>query len=294
MLDKELEKLADVYIDYINSPKINISDCSNLLINFLERNYTILERDDLYHAIDLHLDLYERPKDKLYFNILQIPKWLFGVVWQEDKDDFVGDLFAQFEEEIDKFKYSHSIFRAKVRIDKKNKNLTIKDNFIKFIEENPEMAFCREHFFWDYNIEYYSKKECKKEYKKYLTYKKKSNIYTEKILDFFKEIIFDLNFKYTHDISKFSFKFADFGEQVYPRYGVTIEKQNFEKMFPSLNVDDRISFKNILLMHFSKKEVLKMVKRVSKLNNKYRKLVEDKYYFWIDILDLDYMPLEII
>jgi len=105
----------------------------------------------------------------IHFHIKECPGWKFGIWWDEPEVDtkICGHFFAQYEENIDKFKPSASIIKNDFCI----KGLTINywdthyiRKAIEFIMNEPYLAFCRDYYCYDYNETYVSREEAKKIY----------------------------------------------------------------------------------------------------------------------------------
>ena len=105
------------------------------------------------------------------FKIKENPEWLFGI-WYSIKEDelYQGlplikvQMFAQYEEEIDKFKPSASVFCDSFCTNGKLEDLDagICWDFARqiiFIIKEPALAYCRDVFYWDYNLEYHTREE---------------------------------------------------------------------------------------------------------------------------------------
>lgn len=106
----------------------------------------------------------------IHFHVKECPGWKFGIWWDEPKDDnFIpGRFFAQFEENIDKFKPSASIFYEEFTIDDSQDRyhhsiFKVKED-LEFIKNEPYLAFCRDYCYCDYNKTYVSREEAKKIY----------------------------------------------------------------------------------------------------------------------------------
>jgi len=86
----------------------------------------------------------------VHFHIKECPGWKFGIWWDEPKSatEVSGKWFAQFEETIDKFKPSASIFYQEFNIKGSGIEDIRKD--IEFIKNNPYLAFCRDYYGYDY------------------------------------------------------------------------------------------------------------------------------------------------
>lgn len=113
------------------------------------------------------------------FHIEEIPEWLGGIWWRplETKDsteenpkyrtDAIGcSLFFQYEAEIDKFKPSASMFGGS-EFEFHFKEGYGDSNFydsvwdLKFIKEEPYLAYYKEMFYTDFNHEYVSRAKAK-------------------------------------------------------------------------------------------------------------------------------------
>ncbi|HBS10257.1 MAG TPA: hypothetical protein DEA28_00740 [Firmicutes bacterium] len=115
------------------------------------------------------------------FEIKGIKDWIFYVFWKGI--DYQGDFnfyeswrFCAYFKDNEK-KLQNEI--VETRVCEKNQKLEsecfqamgfsyIAFAIIKFIYEEPELAFCRAYYGWDYNLEYHSKRTAKKKYKAYL------------------------------------------------------------------------------------------------------------------------------
>lgn len=110
----------------------------------------------------------------VHFYIKECPGWKFGIWWdtykEEDEIKIVGDFFAQYERTIDKFKPSASAISYKIYVNSDCSYISgIYDivKKLKFIKEEPYLAFCNDYMFWDYDTEYHSRFEAHLEYIKY-------------------------------------------------------------------------------------------------------------------------------
>ena len=123
------------------------------------------------------------------FRIKETPGWLYGIWWSPVEDENLSteekkvyltdklhcDIFAQFEETIDKFKPSASMVSESFNFyldSKSNGSLWNIARDILFIRDEPYLAFYRDIHFSDFNREYVSREEAEAEYK---TYKKKKS-----------------------------------------------------------------------------------------------------------------------
>jgi hypothetical protein len=117
----------------------------------------------------------------VHFHIEETPGWKYGLWWspisntteageEEDEnseyytDRLRGELFAQYEEEIDKFKPSASMvaetFTLYLPAPASNLTWGFAED-IKFIHDEPYLAFYREMHYTDFNREYVSRAKAK-------------------------------------------------------------------------------------------------------------------------------------
>ena len=124
----------------------------------------------------------------VHFHIKETPGWKYGIWWSPvAKQDYTEEnpiyendrlrcnLFTQYEEEIDKFKPSASMIAEELTI---HLDETLKDSIwrfardIKFIHDEPYLAFYREMHYSDFNREHISRAEAKSYFKRYFKKKK--------------------------------------------------------------------------------------------------------------------------
>ena len=159
----------------------------------------------------------------VHFHIKECPGWLFGVWWdipESGKKYISGTFFTQFEETIDKFKPSASMFCENIHVSiNSDGGLVItplsERRIIDFIIKEPNLAFCRDYCYWDYNREYHTREEAATEYqefrKKTDNEKKWAAILDQKAIEFVKEKICPM----------FNNAFVrDNGDCISPRYDV--------------------------------------------------------------------------
>lgn len=150
------------------------------------------------------------------FKIKQAPGWLFGIWWDNNISEGYnnGELFAQYEENIDKFKPSRSAFCVScIGTTKRipNEEETNYSDMVKFIIKEPYLAFYRDYSGVDYNLCYVSKNEAKKAYIKW----KNEAAQEKKNTDKLNYKVYSLLRRHIKD-----FKLKDNGEYCYPRYTV--------------------------------------------------------------------------
>lgn len=157
----------------------------------------------------------------VHFHIDECPGWKFGIWWgdkDENNNSVSGEFFAQFEDTIDKFKPSASQYCISITIDLDDDNLwslyDVRDE-IKYIANEPYLAFCRDYCYWDYNREYHSREEAKAKYEKWMECHERklqyTKIYNDKIIDYVQKRILP---KYNGATLR------DNGEECTPRYDV--------------------------------------------------------------------------
>ena len=119
----------------------------------------------------------------VHFNVKEIPGWKFGIWWGEPKleQDTVShnpyirvsyEMFAQYETAINKFKPEASNISTSCDCTFNSEGkwgLTagLIDKMI-FMYKEPELAFCEHWCGWNYNYEYHTRAEAKKEFNTYI------------------------------------------------------------------------------------------------------------------------------
>lgn len=159
----------------------------------------------------------------VHFHVAECPGWLFGIWWNrpeegEKIEELKGELFAQFEENIDKFKPSASELVNHIYVGPHGTSFEYSDlYFFTFIRDEPHLAFCRDYLYWDYNREYHTREEAEQEYNKYTAHKlaerNLQQAYTQTYLDNLVELVK----KHVLDPGE-TFCIYDRGEAWSPRY----------------------------------------------------------------------------
>ena len=166
------------------------------------------------------------------FRVAEAPGWLFGI-WYRIEESVKGDktvysfhyeVFAQYEQFIDKFKPSYSAlelhdFIYDVTPDYTFSHFSVRynaANMFIFIIKEPALAFCRDQFNWDYNEEYHTREEAEERMQKMLQREQLQidfkKIADGQLLDYIKQFGRNTNRKgFIHD----------FGENISPRYEVS-------------------------------------------------------------------------
>lgn len=173
-----------------------------------------------------------------------------------------AQFFTQYEETIDKFKPSYSI-TVNVTVSEEYCDCYDAANLIKFIVNEPYLAFCRDYHVWDYNVEYHTREEAKAEYDKYRAWKNKKDAATaeldSKMISFVKDKILPL-FKDS--------RIFDEGDCCSPRYEVIAPFNSNTDIVDKPGTYDWFSEDSM--------DVLKEYKEI--LN--YGKQLSDSYEFW--------------
>lgn len=177
-----------------------------------------------------------------HFRLKECPGWLFGV-WLDDGDfdkESVGmyllSVFAQPENYIDKFKPTASQVMGEYRKLKKglkkgtsfsNWELKSWTEIIRYVKDNPYLAWYRHVNYTDYNFEYVSPEQAKKDFqnaeKERLEHEEKQEKQYQEEYAFIKNIL---------DKSGIKYKILDGrkgGGLSIPRYWVLIEDPNIDK-----------------------------------------------------------------
>ena len=208
----------------------NFKKCTELFFRDISNEYAMKDSTITFENIeygDGYFIFGFGTNSVIHFKIKECPGWKFGIWWKmpekrSNKKYIGGTFFAQFEETIDKFKPTASSIRADIRTAVENNKMLGIDaqcdcweafEQINFIRKEPYLAFCRDYFGWDYNIEYHTRTEAKKAFTDYKKEQKNNIKYTkilnDKVLSFVREKISPL-FE--------NAEIKDRGESWYPRY----------------------------------------------------------------------------
>lgn len=190
--------------------------------------------------VDFFMEDSNCSKDYFYlrFRIEQGPEWMFGIEgFKKSVDktyiDFNFRFWGQYWDVVDKFRYS----RAKYRDESTLRIFTQKDpeydyveeeisiggiysicKIIDFIIKEPEMAFCRDYYGWDYNLELHTKRSAINQYnkwrKEFMAENSAKEICRVKLLHFMKDVVMPF---YPEDAF-----IVDKGDNVRPRYDICV------------------------------------------------------------------------
>lgn len=190
----------------------------------------------------------------IQFHIREIPGWLFGIWWDEPQKreeteetsdeciEVMGTIFTQYEDSIDKFKPSRSAIQRPICVRKylyPNEEeyrpefvCSVDDvvGMLMFLHNEPALAFCRDYMGWNYNIEYHTRAEAKREFEKYKKWHKNKSEQEEtlnnRMLDKIKSL-------FSEEIEKGFAFILDHGKNWSPRYETIVNKDKFSE-FKSL------------------------------------------------------------
>lgn len=231
----------------------------------------------------------------VHFRIKQIPGWLFAIWWdipnkdklkkskKEDskdwqlgKDYISGTWFTQYEANIDKFKPSRSEICEEFRIGLNPKGIDewsgdrdIVGNLV-FMNEHPELAFCRDYCGWNLNQDYHTDEEAKVEFQQW---KKETKLHdnfdkyaTRKMMEYYqKEIVSNFKDAYIHDS----------GDGISPRYEVYVPIEGNSELFGDDETRPGI-------YHFSDIFGEEGMKEVDAFTKKLRDEAEKKGTYWYE------------
>ena len=158
------------------------------------------------------------------FHIKETPGWLYGIWYHpsDDKKEITTYFFAQYEEAIDKFKPSASVIKSDSHHIINDKILCPFNDFeiiniIKFIVKEPELAFCRDYHYWDYNVEYHSRDEAKAMFERYKRNKQIENEFIKEsdnfVIKLYNDEIIPMLSKHYNGV-----KLIDHGNSCCPRF----------------------------------------------------------------------------
>lgn len=218
----------------------------------------------------------------VHFYIEEIPGWKFGIWWNSEKNQkkiIKGSFFAQYEKNIDKFKPSNSVISHEFSINTDEPTTYYFYeiiNTLNFMKNEPELAFCRDYNCWNYNVEYHTREEAKKEFEKYLNYEKNKNYYTQvcdsKIVDWFKNT-------FEKELKEKNILLVDRGNSIDPRYEIVYHcpkdlYKKLERVNGFYSLEDIFDDRNI------EDSYLKITEECEKISDKYE-------FYWFRPIQLN-------
>ena len=206
MIENPFDSIKNIYdnmvedVDKLGYAK-TFKKCTELFFEAANEDYTLKENAPIHFSDIEYLSGYyifgHGTNSVAHFHIDECPGWKFGIWWNVPKEGqsfITGIFFTQFEEAIDKFKPSASQICRNITIYPDEccryqiPYVLPASEEIKFIRDEPYLAFCRDYYWWDYNKEYHTQEEAKSEYQKYRESKDNEYHYTalmdKKILEF--------------------------------------------------------------------------------------------------------------
>lgn len=200
--------------------------CTQALFNAINQDQMEFERQ-----IGFHFDTVETDDEAHFlvrFRIHELPDWQFGLWWDSIKKTdqntvrYCGELFAQYKETLDKFRPSRSPLCAEVTVSMRDNDVDFCEVYeasrlLTFMYNEFALAFCRDYYWWDYNIEHHTREEAQQQYEHWrATYendKKYTEIANKMMLDFCRENILPL-WK--------GAEILDYRDRVYPQYEIVV------------------------------------------------------------------------
>lgn len=176
----------------------------------------------------------------VHFHIKETPSWKYGIWWEpvETKESTEENpmyetnrlrcrIFTQYEEEIDKFKPSASVFVEECDFflgDTPNYDIWDFAKDIKFIHDEPYLAFYREVHYTNFNHKHITRAKAKSFYEKYFKQKKAAEACVQQND---REMLYTIYTILKEDIDEGNCFIADRGDNWYPRYEL-IAKNTFD------------------------------------------------------------------
>ena len=200
MTNNPFESIVDFYDESVKKADANgltevFKKATEMVFDSLKKEATRFAKLDLTIIDVKYLNGYyifgTGTNSVVHFYIKETPGWKYGIWWTpveekgSTKDNPVYatnkvhcQIFTQYEEEIDKFKPYGSMVQDTFNIyldDPHNHNISSVWNFvrdIKFIHDEPYLAFYREMHWSDFNREYISRAKAKSYFERHFKQKK--------------------------------------------------------------------------------------------------------------------------
>lgn len=172
MINNPFKPLADMYDESVC--EVDATGVSTLFKEATEKVFEYLNENN-YTPYDIeYLDGYyifgTGTNSVIHFHLKETPGWKYGIWWNTPKDDkthITGDIFTQYEENIDKFKPSRSEIAQTLSYWPEylfEDVLLLKK--LDYIKNEPELAFCKDYYGWD-AYEYHTREDAKREFNKW-------------------------------------------------------------------------------------------------------------------------------
>jgi hypothetical protein len=203
--------------------------CIEDIIASLQKNFNIVD----LKLLDGYYMFAKGSNSIAHFHITECPGWLFGIWLDHEITNVATDsyikfaFFTQYEKTIDKFKPSASTLKVEGQLDFTKSmypgQLYDCEKLITYIKNEPELAFCRDEFYYDYNVEYLSREQAKSIVNKFF----KDENHTEEVVDKLDRCL--LQYYETNIFPLFAgSSIVDKGENHYPRYALTAPMSKLE------------------------------------------------------------------
>lgn len=165
---KKLKKCFDIFQECLKEDSNN--GFTLIDINFKSSNYIFSESIE---------------NTCVYFSIEEIPNWKFSIWWNMNNADDVcieGSFFAVPKEiSISCPSKASNLESFYIHLNvPKYSSLICAINLLKYIQKEPELAFCRDVYCLDYNTEYATRHKAKKLYKSWIKSNKQEKKQREK------------------------------------------------------------------------------------------------------------------
>ena len=244
-MSNPIKGIVDIYADSVKkSDEAGLAEvykqATDLVINALKKELKDHRKFDINIEDVEYLDGYfifgKGTNSVVHFHIKETPGWKYGIWWSpvskntEDSEntEYYTDrvhcsIFAQYEEEIDKFKPSDSMVCEEFTIDFKhpaaNRLWAFADD-IEFIHKEPYLAFYREMHYSDFNKEYVSRAKAKSYFERHFKQKKLKES-TEALNN--RELLKTIYTILKEDIDESTCFIRDRGDKWSPRYEIVVK-----------------------------------------------------------------------
>lgn len=272
------DKLGKIYNDGVEENDNKYPFLPEAYKTLTEKFVAKVEEELEVHIIDLeYLDGYYLfgygTNSVIHFRIKECKGWKFGIWWgynEEEHFKYTGELFAQYEKAIDKFKPEDSELIENIRIsevddfDKDKFFYETSIKMIKYIKDYPAFAFCTHWSGWSGKYDYMPYSKAKKE----LRWFNRSNYLCELANKWLtNRVIRFIKWNFLRYLPK-KWEIVDRGDAWYPRYEIVMPMSAFKDATEKDCGIWRFDESNI--PNVDKK--LKKLKKFDKLENKLSKM----------------------
>jgi len=255
--------------------------CAERFFRVVASMYAELHNKEIHFSDIEYLDGYyifgHGTNTIVHFHVDEIPGWLFAIWWGEpkkgdsiyDQRKFVkGTFFTQYEATLNKFKPSRSAIKVEIEQVIEGDQEELDDWFggtccglcdtIKFMIDEPYLAFCRDYYCYDYNIKAVSRREAKKMFNKWKKHQALEDRWQEKYdaacVKFIKENVLPL---FNGGV------IVDHEDVIEPRYDVRIPISQNEDLFQEIG-----------FYEFDDLDMEDVTRQFNKMDSKFQKKAE--------------------